>query len=64
MADGLYLGEDRELGIFLQQDGYMDKEQRLAAELDPAERTSTRNRSCDRIMRSGFIKQSDVEPGL
>ena len=64
VADGLYLGEDRELGIFLQQDGYMDKEQRLAAELDPAERPINRHWSWDRILRSCFIKQADVLQGL
>lgn len=38
IADGMYFGEDRELGIFLQQDGYLDKEQTLAKDLDPADR--------------------------
>ena len=32
IADGMYFGEDRELGIFLQQDGYLDKEQTLHAD--------------------------------
>lgn len=60
----MYLGEDPELGIFLQQDGYLDKEQTLAAELDPAERPINQKWSWDRILRSCFIKQADVLQGL
>ncbi len=63
-ADALYLGEDRERGIFLQQDGYLDKEQRLVSDLDPAERPLNRHWSWDRILRSCFIKQADVVQGL
>lgn len=64
VADGLYLGEDTELGIFLQQDRYLDKEQILVNELDPAERPLHRHWSWDRILRSCFIKQADVLQGL
>ncbi len=60
----IYLGEDRELGIFLQQDGYLDKVQTLAAELDPAERPINQHWSWDRILRSSLIKQADVLQGL
>lgn len=64
IADNMYLGEDAELGIFLQQDGYLDKEQTLACELDPAERPINQKWSWDRILRSCFIKQADVLQGL
>ena len=64
IADNMYLGEDRELGIFLQQDGYLDKEQTLVADLDPAERPINQKWSWDRILRSCFIKQADVLQGL
>lgn len=64
IVEGMYLGEDRELGIFLQQDGYLDKEQRLASELDPSERPLNQKWSWDRILRSCFIKQADVLQGL
>jgi len=64
IADDMYLGEDRELGIFLQQDGYLDKEQTLVADLDPAERPINQKWSWDRILRSCFIKQADVLQGL
>ncbi|WP_196016815.1 family 65 glycosyl hydrolase domain-containing protein [Alistipes senegalensis] len=64
ITDDMYLGEDRELGIFLQQDGYLDKEQTLVADLDPAERPINQKWSWDRILRSCFIKQADVLQGL
>lgn len=64
IADNMYLGEDRELDIFLQQDGYLDKEQTLVADLDPAERPINQKWSWDRILRSCFIKQADVLQGL
>ncbi len=60
----MYLGEDRERGIFLQQDGYLDKVQQLAADLDPAERPINQKWSWDRILRSCFIKQADVLQGI
>ncbi|MEG2060453.1 MAG: family 65 glycosyl hydrolase domain-containing protein [Alistipes sp.] len=64
IADKMYLGEEHQLGIFLQQDGYLDKEQVLAAELDPAERPINQKWSWDRILRSCLIKQADVLQGL
>lgn len=51
-------------GIFLQQDGYLDKEQIMAADLDPAERPLNQHWSWDRILRSCFIKQADVLQGI
>ena len=60
----MYLGEDKQLGIFLQQDGYMDKEQILAADLDPSIRPLNQHWSWDRILRSCFIKQADVLQGI
>ena len=64
IVEGMYLGEDRELGIFLQQDGYLDKEQRLVSDLNPADRPLNQKWSWDRILRSCFIKQADVLQGL
>ena len=64
IVEGMYLGEDLELGIFLQQDGYLDKEQRLVSDLDPADRPLNQKWSWDRILRSCFIKQADVLQGL
>ena len=64
IADNMYLGEDPKLGIFLQQDGYLDKEQILVKDLDPVERPINQKWSWDRILRSCFIKQADVLQGL
>ncbi|MDZ7680555.1 MAG: glycosyl hydrolase family 65 protein [Fodinibius sp.] len=58
------LPEDEELGIFLQQDNYLDKEQRTANDLDESERPLNQHWSWDRILRSCFIKQGDVVQGL
>ncbi|MCX7771693.1 MAG: family 65 glycosyl hydrolase domain-containing protein [Clostridia bacterium] len=60
----MYLPEDKELGIFLQQDGYLDKEQILVSELDKNELPLNKKWSWDRILRSCFIKQADVLQGM
>jgi maltose phosphorylase len=64
ILDRVYLPEDEDLGIFLQQDNYLDKEQRSASELDKSERPINQYWSWDRILRSCFIKQGDVVQGL
>jgi maltose phosphorylase len=51
-------------GVFLQQDGYMDKEQMTVAQLDPKQRPLNQKWSWDRILRSCFIKQADVLQGI
>jgi maltose phosphorylase len=50
--------------IFLQQDGFMDKEQIAAIDLNPEERPINQHWSWDRILRSVFIKQADVLQGM
>ena len=64
MAKKIYLPEDKKLGVFVQQDGFLDKELRGADTLDPAERPINQRWSWDRILRSCFIKQADVLQGL
>lgn len=64
ILDRVYLPEEESLGIFLQQDGYLDKEQRMASDLDEHERPINQHWSWDRILRSCFIKQGDVVQGL
>jgi len=59
----LYFPVDKTSGVFLQQDGYLDKEQILAKDLDPAQRPLNQHWSWDRILRSCFIKQADVLQG-
>lgn len=55
---------DEKLGIFLQQDGYLDKEQVLVKDLSAADRPLNQKWSWDRILRSCFIKQADVLQGI
>ncbi|MFM6935681.1 MAG: family 65 glycosyl hydrolase domain-containing protein [Flavobacteriales bacterium] len=50
--------------IFLQQDGFMDKEQLTVSDLPQNERPINQHWSWDRILRSIFIKQADVLQGL
>ena len=50
--------------IFLQQDGFMDKEQLEVSDLSLNERPINQHWSWDRILRSIFIKQADVLQGL
>jgi maltose phosphorylase len=64
IVDNMYFGEDETRKIFLQQEGYLDKEQILAKDLDPTERPLNQHWSWDRILRSCFIKQADVLQGL
>ncbi len=64
LVNHVYLPSDEKLGIFLQQEGYLDKEQLLVSDLKPAERPINQHWSWDRILRSCFIKQADVLQGL
>lgn len=64
IIDRMYYPTDTELGIFVQQDGYLDKDLRPASTLDPKERPLNQHWSWDKILRSPFIKQADVLQGL
>ena len=64
IVEKMHLPEDKGRQIFLQQDGYMDKEQILVKDLDPTQRPLNQKWSWDRILRSCFIKQADVLQGL
>ncbi|RLD88029.1 MAG: glycoside hydrolase family 65 protein, partial [Bacteroidetes bacterium] len=64
IVEKLHFPFEEKLQVFLQQDEFMDKEQVMAADLDPAERPINQHWSWDRILRSCFIKQADVLQGL
>ncbi|SFG92306.1 glycoside hydrolase family 65 protein [Pedobacter insulae] len=64
IIDQMYYPEDKNLGIFLQQDGYLDKEQILVKDLPDSDRPLNQKWSWDRILRSCFIKQADVLQGI
>jgi len=60
----MYFPFDEKERVFLQQDGYMDKEQILVKDLPATERPINQKWSWDRILRSCYIKQADVLQGL
>ena len=55
---------DENRQVFLQQDGYLDKELKPAVSIPEKERPVNQHWSWDRILRSCFIKQADVLQGL
>ncbi|MFZ4785805.1 MAG: family 65 glycosyl hydrolase domain-containing protein [Flavobacteriales bacterium] len=64
IVEKMYFGVKLGTSIYLQQDGFLDKELRSAASLNPSERPINQHWSWDRILRSCFIKQADVLQGL
>ena len=64
IIENMYFGFDKEKGIFLQQDGYLDKEQLLVSDIPKEELPLVHNWSWDKILRSPFIKQADVLQGI
>ncbi|WP_297816147.1 glycoside hydrolase family 65 protein [uncultured Lactobacillus sp.] len=64
IVDNMYLGEDKDLGIFLQQDDFLDKDIRPVSTIPADQRPINQNWSWDKILRSPFIKQADVLQGI
>jgi maltose phosphorylase len=64
IIDNMYFPEDKGRGVFLQQDGFLDKELLTVRDLKPEDRPINQKWSWDRILRSCFIKQADVLQGL
>jgi maltose phosphorylase len=60
----MYYPADEKLGVFLQQDGYLDKDQTLVKDLPASDRPLNQKWSWDRILRSCYIKQADVLQGI
>lgn len=55
---------DPERGVFLQQEGFLDKELMPVNDIPKGQRPLNQNWSWDRILRSCFIKQADVLQGF
>lgn len=55
---------DEKRQVFLQQDGFLDKDLQPASALPAGERPINQHWSWDRILRSCYIKQADVLQGL
>ena len=60
----MYFPYDEQQQVFLQQDGYLDKEQILVKDLPATDRPLNQKWSWDRILRSCYIKQADVLQGI
>lgn len=60
----MYLPEDKISGIFVQNDGFMDKVLQTTDAIPIEERPINQHWSWDKILRSCYIKQSDVLLGL
>jgi maltose phosphorylase len=60
----IYRPFDEDKNVFLQQDGFLDKELIPVSELPLSERPIHKKWSWDRILRSCYIKQADVLQGI
>lgn len=60
----MYLPEDEKLGIFVQHDGFLDKDIQPVSAIPAAELPINQHWSWDKILRSPYIKQGDVLQGV
>jgi len=60
VAENMYFPFSEEHQVYLQQDGFLDKELVKVADLDKSQRPINQKWSWDRILRSPYIKQADV----
>lgn len=64
VADLMYFPYSEEHKVFLQQDGFLDKDLVTVADLDRSQRPINQKWSWDRILRSPYIKQADTLQGF
>ncbi|MDR9457737.1 MAG: glycoside hydrolase family 65 protein [Salegentibacter sp.] len=64
VAEAMYFPFSEKDGVFLQQDGFLDKEIKPVSKLDKNQRPINQQWSWDRILRSCYIKQADVLQGF
>ena len=64
VSGNMYLPYSEEHGVYLQQDGFLDKELVKVSDLDRSQRPINQKWSWDRILRSPYIKQADVLQGF
>lgn len=64
VANNMYFPYSEKHKVFLQQDGFLDKELIKVEDLDESNRPINQKWSWDRILRSPYIKQADVLQGL
>ena len=64
VADNMYFPYSEKHQVYLQQDGFLDKELITVADLDQSQRPINQKWSWDRILRSPYIKQADTLQGF
>lgn len=64
ISGNMYFPRSKKHAIYLQQDGFLDKEMIEVKDLDKSERPINQKWSWDRILRSPYIKQADVLQGF
>jgi maltose phosphorylase len=64
VANNMYFPYSEEHNVYLQQDGFLDKEQTTVYDLPKGQRPINQNWSWDRILRSPYIKQADILQGF
>ncbi|MFZ4672341.1 MAG: glycoside hydrolase family 65 protein [Flavobacterium sp.] len=64
VADNMYFPYSEEHEVYLQQDGFLDKELIKVNDLDKSQRPINQKWSWDRILRSPYIKQADTLQGF
>jgi len=64
VADNMYFPFSDEHDVYLQQDGFLDKELVKVHDLDKSQRPINQKWSWDRILRSPYIKQADTLQGF
>ena len=64
VSDNMYFPHSEAHNVFLQQDGFLDKELITVEDLDKSQRPINQKWSWDRILRSPYIKQADTLQGF
>ncbi|OYQ42247.1 glycoside hydrolase family 65 protein [Flavobacterium aurantiibacter] len=64
VGTNMYFPYSETYGVYLQQDGFLDKELVKVDKLDRSQRPINQKWSWDRILRSPYIKQADVLQGF
>ncbi|GAA4268927.1 glycoside hydrolase family 65 protein [Hyunsoonleella aestuarii] len=64
VSDNMYFPFSEKYQVYLQQDGFLDKELISVADLSKTHRPINQKWSWDRILRSPYIKQADVLQGF
>ena len=64
IAQNIYFPYSEKYGVYLQQDGFLDKDLKPVSAIPAGERPLNQHWSWDRILRSPYIKQADTLQGF